>query len=107
MCVIIRLSVSESFKYVGRSAAEADVEKGFKPCSKHFVWAHCVKHPLLPLFTLLPSVAKFEEQQEQLMQLKQQLSDMEYLEKQLVSQKEEHEAAIDSLKKKAKLEWTK
>ncbi|XP_044051134.1 cilia- and flagella-associated protein 157 [Siniperca chuatsi] len=47
--------------------------------------------------------ARFEEQQEQLMQWMQQLSDKEPLKKQLVSQKEEHEAAIHSLKKEAEL----
>ncbi|XP_038590772.1 autophagy-related protein 11-like, partial [Micropterus salmoides] len=52
-------------------------------------------------------VAKFKElqgQKEQLMQRMQQLSDMESLKKQLVIQKEEHEAAIHSLKKEAELE---
>lgn len=52
-------------------------------------------------------MAKFKElqgQKEQLMQRMQQLSDMESLKKQLVIQKEEHEAAIHSLKKEAELE---
>nr|XP_046241745.1 cilia- and flagella-associated protein 157-like [Scatophagus argus] len=49
-------------------------------------------------------VAQCEEQKEQLKQMMQQLSDKESLEKQLVSQKEEHEAAMCRLKMEEELE---
>ncbi|XP_078105817.1 uncharacterized protein LOC144517605 [Sander vitreus] len=55
-------------------------------------------------------VAKFEEQQEleeQLEQLLQQQSDMEFLRKQLVSENEEHDAAIENLKNDAESERNK
>uniref|UniRef100_A0A8C9X8H7 Cilia- and flagella-associated protein 157 n=1 Tax=Sander lucioperca TaxID=283035 RepID=A0A8C9X8H7_SANLU len=55
-------------------------------------------------------VAKFEEQQEleeQLEQLLQQQSDMEFLRKQLVSENKEHDAAIENLKNDAESERNK
>ncbi len=48
-----------------------------------------------------------QEQQEELMRWMPQLSDMESLKKQLVSQKEEHEAAVESLEKEAALKRKK
>ncbi|XP_039659773.1 cilia- and flagella-associated protein 157-like isoform X2 [Perca fluviatilis] len=55
-------------------------------------------------------VAKFEEQQElaeQLEQLLQRQSEMEFLRKQLVSENEEHDAAIENLKNDAESERNK
>jgi len=50
------------------------------------------------LFSLLPSAVPLEEQEKQLMDLKQQKSDLILMEKQLASKREEHKVYLRSLR---------
>ena len=56
---------------------------------------------------LLLSAKKIKEQEELKEQLTRKVSDMKFLEKQLLSQKEEQEAAVHSLMMEAALEREK
>ena len=57
--------------------------------------------------TLLRTVAKLAEQEEQLTTLMRQVSALEPLEKLLIGRREEHEAAVHGLKMEAALEKEK